>query len=96
MNLKYKNLYLFVEGDDDSRFFKSVIKPMFDKFYKTVKVQQYKHQKKEKFIATIKSIISYEDHYIFFADLDKRICIKEKKEKITTNIELLSDEDITF
>lgn len=36
--MEYKNLYIWIEGDDDKRFFKTIIKPIFEEKYNWVEV----------------------------------------------------------
>ena len=42
--MKYKQLYIFVEGNDDERFFKTQIKPLFENKYQNIKFLKIKLQ----------------------------------------------------
>lgn len=47
--MEYKVLYLFVEGPDDERFFRSVIEPLIGERFDFVKYILYAQQSKEDF-----------------------------------------------
>lgn len=103
--MDYKQLFIFVEGDDDERFINSQIKPLIASRYSIIKFIQYAGLKKnivKKFISTIRNEKSSE--YIFLADFDSRknneICVsKRKNEKIklyksieNSNISIVKEE----
>ena len=55
----YKLLFIFVEGDDDERFFNRILSPKLQEKYDTVKIIRYATMKKEKvdnFIRSIKAM----------------------------------------
>lgn len=64
------NLYLFVEGMDDIRFFESVIVPSFEKTYDTVHLISYAGMRSEKLSNYIQAIRNLGDEYLLIADLD--------------------------
>jgi len=77
------SLYLFVEGEDDERFFKSIIMPKLQERYNVIIPIHYAQDKKEKtdnFIKSIKSMKADYD-YIYVTDIDKAQCIPSKKEE---------------
>lgn len=78
----YKQLFIWVEGDDDERFFNRIIIPELKKRYDMVKVIKYAEMKKEKIDNFIKSIEGMKADYIYFADIDNSPCVTAKKEKI--------------
>jgi len=77
-----KTLYILVEGEDDKRFFESLIKPKFDLKYRRVSIQRYAHLRAKDIEKLLKSIIQADNHYIYVADFDKDMCIMTRKEKI--------------
>lgn len=80
--MHHKSLYLLAEGNDDTRFLKSIIKPIFDKVYKVVFVQQHA-QKSSRFIkGLITSIKENDDDYFYFNDINSNICITKKKQEL--------------
>jgi len=78
----HKSLYLLAEGNDDTRFLKSIIQPIFERKYKTVFIRQ--HSKKSvKFIkGLITSIKENDDDYIYYNDINSNICITKKRNEI--------------
>ncbi|AEF97005.1 hypothetical protein [Methanotorris igneus] len=81
--MTYKLLYVFVEGNDDERFFERVIKPLLEKKYDHVQIIKYAEEKDEKIINWIKSIESMDwADYIYVADINNSPCITRRKEKI--------------
>jgi len=68
----YKILYIFVEGDDDERFFREILLPIFENKYNEVKIVKYA-QKPKKFYYLkkfIRSILSMGYTYIFVTDIN--------------------------
>ena len=86
---KFKELYLLVEGNDDSRFFKGRIKSILERKYRLVRIQKWAEIKKERVSRILKTIIENGDDYIFFTDFDSGPCYTKKKEEknnIYTNL----------
>lgn len=70
-----KYLVLFVEGDDDERFFKSFFK-------NDPRIQYYKYSKKKnedikKYLQSIKRMSNFD--YLYVADSDGKSCVDRKK-----------------
>jgi len=78
----YKQLYILVEGNDDERFFREIIMPLFENDYDNIVIWQYAQQKYKKIKKFIKSINSMEADYFLVGDLDENSCVTEKKEKV--------------
>ena len=80
----YEALYMWVEGDTDSRFFRSVIIPIFEEKYDYVEMIVYKKKKikKEKINNFLESIMSRGYNYIFFGDINDYLSEKEKKKVV--------------
>ena len=85
----YKQLYLWVEGDDDERFFKKVIIPKFQEKYDNIKIIKYATMRKEKKDNFIKSIRAINADYIYFADINDSPCITAKKDIINKQHNLI-------
>lgn len=79
----YKELFIFVEGDDDELFFGKVVKPMFREKYDSVSLIQWAQERKGKTDSYLKSIKSgnWNAYYIFVTDMDTP-CVMAKKERI--------------
>jgi len=84
--LGLKKLYIWVEGDDDKRFFNGVIKSKFIKKYDSVEIVRYAHLKREKIDNFLKSIKAMSANYIYVADINNAPCVTDKKRKNTKRI----------
>jgi len=84
-----KMLYIFVEGNDDERFFRKIVLPKLQKKYVSVKIIKYaqKHKKFEYLKKFIKSIKSIKDDYIYVTDINNSPCVTAKKQKIYENLD---------
>jgi len=58
-------LFIFIEGDDDERFFNKIIIPMFENKYDSVKLWKYAQEKNEKILQFLNSINAMKADYIF-------------------------------
>ena len=83
--MKYRQLYIFVEGNDDERFFETQIKPLFKTKYNNIIFIKYatlKNRKIENFITTIRKQKNSSE-YIFIADFDNKkidnFCVSKRK-----------------
>ena len=77
-----KKLYIFVEGNDDERFFRKIIVPLFRKKYDDVEVIQYAQTKKEKVDMLLQSIDLLKFDYLFAGDMDYAASVNQKKKII--------------
>ncbi|NJD54218.1 MAG: hypothetical protein FIB07_15290 [Candidatus Methanoperedens sp.] len=75
-------LFIFIEGDDDERFFNRIIKPMFENKYETVKLWKYAQETNEKISKFLNSIQAMNADYIFVADNNGSPCITDRKQRI--------------
>ncbi len=92
--MSYKELAIFVEGPDDTRFIEAVIKPYLEDKYDYIDIIEYaqkKHQDIESRITVIKRI---EADYMYLADIDNIACITEKKAQIKQQIKNIDDHAI--
>lgn len=80
--MRYKRLFIWVEGQDDARFFKEKIKPIFERKYNSVSVRQYVMLKREKFDNFLQSIKEMNDDYIYVRDINGEPCVTAKKQEI--------------
>ena len=78
----YKLLFIFVEGNDDERFFNRILSPKLQEKYDTVMIIKYATMEKEKVNEFIKSIKAMGAEYIYVTDIDNSPCVTAKKEKI--------------
>lgn len=79
--MTYNQIIVFIEGNDDERFFKRIIKPELEKKYTRAIPFKYSCKKKIKinnYLKTIKCIGCFD--YIFLTDINAAPCISAKKE----------------
>ncbi len=81
--MDYKLLFIFIEGNDDKRFFESVVAPSLQEKYSAIKFPKYAEKDKKRKVNFIKSINAMKADYICIGDIDDVPCITAKKEKIT-------------
>lgn len=62
--MTYRRLFLFVEGDDDERFFSSVVLPTLYTAYDNVQFVQFSALKKEKLKGFLRSVAAMKADYI--------------------------------
>jgi len=91
-----RGLYIFVEGDDDKRFFSYLRDKILNSKYEYIEIPTYAGEKKSRIKSYISSIESMNSKYIFVADKDNFANIEQKKEKIaeiykiaSSNIEIV-------
>ena len=94
--MKDKKLYIFVEGNDDQRFFEKIIKPKFKDKYDDVYITKYKQEKKEKVENLIKSIKARGFNYIYVSDINDSPCVRHKKQKIKKEIKNIDEGKIVI
>lgn len=77
----YKRLFIFVEGDDDTRFFDTIVKPLFERKYNYVKIWDYAQELPKRIRRFINSINAMSADYIFTTDINDAPCITYRKER---------------
>jgi hypothetical protein len=73
-------LYIFVEGEDDVRFFGRVIKPLISPRYDSVEIIPYASIKRVKVNNFLKSLAQMKHDYLFVADIDTERSVGDKKQ----------------
>ena len=61
----YKRLFIWVEGEDDVRFFNKIIKPLLEKKYSLVEVRSYARMAIKKMNGFLRSIKAMNAEYIY-------------------------------
>lgn len=92
--MEAKELFIFVEGEDDVRFFDKVIKPRFATRYNSVEVRAYTHLKKEKISNFLKSIKAMNNDYIYVGNINSSPCVSDKKQKIVSKLKTIDTDRI--
>ncbi|HAR84466.1 MAG TPA: hypothetical protein DCR69_01920 [Clostridium sp.] len=76
-------LYVFLEGDDDERYFRYIVEPILKSKGIDISYYLYRTKKKGKVMSFIKSIDRMEDSdYIFISDIDLCIDEDQKRERL--------------
>ena len=83
--MEHKKLYIWVEGNDDVRFFDKIIKPKFVEKYNSVEVRPYAGLKKGYIDNFIKSHNAMNNDYIYVRDINNSPCVSEKSKKYKVN-----------
>ncbi len=80
--MPYRRFFLFVEGDDDARFFARIFIPRLRPVYQDVSTVQYAKLKRTKIDAFLASVGSMGADYLFVGDLDRLPCAAAKKDHL--------------
>ena len=94
MNSSYKRFFIWVEGDDDERFFQNLLKFELQKKYDSIKIIKYASMRKEKIINFIKSIKAMKAEYIYVTDINNSPCITARKKEIQEKLKVIDVERI--
>jgi len=92
----YKLLFIFVEGDDDERFFNRILSPKLQEKYDSVKIIRYATMKREKVDNFIKSIKAMGANYIYLTDINDSPCIIAKKREIQSKYKNIDDDKVVI
>jgi hypothetical protein len=84
-------LYLFIEGNDDERFFLNVLCPLLGRKYSEMQVIQYAEDPPKLTRKFIRSVQSARDEYVFVRDLDDAPCITQRKKKVVSRYKVDSN-----
>lgn len=90
----YKRLFIWVEGQDDIRFFNRIIKSILEKKYELVEVISYANMSRQKFTNFLKTIKAMNASYIYVTDINNSPCISAKKEQIHSTLKDVNEDRI--
>ena len=79
-----RRLYLFLEGNDDERFFSHVLLPLLIRKYSDIRFIQYAEDQPKETNKFLKSISSSGDEVIFVKDIHDAPCVTASKMKVTS------------
>jgi len=94
--MAYKMLFLWVEGNDDERFFKTILIPRFKQVYNSIRIIKYAEKTKSQIDNYIKTIKSIPADYIFCSDINSSPCPPKKKERITNKYRHIDSDRIAI
>jgi len=92
--MKESRLFLFVEGNDDERFFSRIVIPLFEGRYISIEIISYASMKSEKVCRFVRSIIDMGHDFILFADIDEEQNVRVKKSLLKERFCTLTDDRI--
>lgn len=90
----YRRLFIWVEGEDDVRFFERAIKPIFEKKYNWMKLIQHAQKPTKWKINFLKSIKAMNADYIYTTDINNAPCITAKKQEIQDKLRNIDEDRI--
>lgn len=90
----YKRLFIWVEGEDDQRFFEQIIAPKLLRKYDSVEIRRHATLKEEKLDNFLKSIKAMGAEYIYVVDINNSPCVTAKKEEIRKKLKNIDEEKI--
>lgn len=77
--MAYRRLFLFVEGDDDERFFRAVLFPLLRRRYDDIFPVQVSQLTKKKIADWLGSVKAMRADYLYVRDLDRHPCVTAAK-----------------
>lgn len=80
--MPYRCLFLFLEGDDDERFFQMVLFPSLKERYGDVRSVQVSQLRKEKIAGWLRSVQGMGADYLYIRDLDRYPCVTAAKDAL--------------
>jgi hypothetical protein len=92
--MSYKGLYIFVEYNDDLRFFERIIKPLFEGKYDWVTLWRYAQQKKDKVSSFIRSLSKMNAKYIYTTDINDAPSVTARKQEVRGKFGDIDDDRI--
>jgi hypothetical protein len=76
------DLIVFIEGDDDKRFFEAVIKPLLDSRYRLVRLIKWSQMHKRDVETLVEQANTKGNRYVFVGDINSELCVTAKKRSL--------------
>jgi hypothetical protein len=92
--MKEARLFLFVEGNDDRRFFSRIVAPLFRETYASIEIISYASMKTERVCRFVRSIREMGHDLLLFADIDEVRNVHAKKALLRERYCTLTDDKI--
>ncbi|HUU76361.1 MAG TPA: hypothetical protein VMW63_09800 [Methanoregulaceae archaeon] len=89
-----RRLFIFIEGNDDERFFKRIVRPLLESRYQSIELIMYACMKSVRVCRFIKGISSMGHDFILVADIDQEPGVKAKKKAIRNRFCNVDEADI--
>ena len=92
--MSYRRLFVLVEGNDDERFFLTILKRRFEQKYDWVSVWRYAQQKASKVVAFLRSVRAMAADYIYLVDINRAPCVTGRKKHVKRRCRNIDDDRI--
>ena len=79
-----RRLFIFVEGNDDQRFFNRIVRPLVDNDYASVEIIMYASMKSVNVCRFVRSITAMDHDFILCSDIDQERNVRAKKMALKT------------
>ncbi len=89
-----RRVFVFLEGNDDVRFFSAVIIPLLRVHYPSVELITYAGLKSVKVDRFVNSILAMQNDYILVADIDQEPNVRVKKQILLGRFDALQKDHI--
>lgn len=83
-------LSILIEGDDDKRFFSSIVVPIIESNYRKVRIIRYSqdsNEDKKKLLNSFNQMTNVD--YIYVTDIDDKKCVIMRKEQVIQELMIL-------
>ncbi len=89
-----KNLFIWVEGPTDKRFFEEIVEPRLKKKYHLIETRSYATLKAEKINNFLKAIKAMNADYLYVTDINNSPCVTDKKQNVQRKLKNIEENNI--
>ena len=89
-----RRLFIFVEGNDDQRFFNRIVRPLVESGYASVEIIMYASMKSVNVCRFVRSITAMDYDFILCSDIDQERNVRAKKMELKTRFCPIDDDRI--
>jgi hypothetical protein len=82
MHMASRTLYVLLEGNDDERFFRTLLKPHLERRYRKIKFWKYARERRKYTLKFVQSLRRMESDFIYVRDIDSAPSVRAKKQEI--------------
>jgi len=94
--MNYKLLFILIPGDDDERFFRRKLKPLFEDRYDSVRLWKHSQKTNQQIHNLLKSIEAMKADYIYVEDINLAPCVTAKKQKMRNALKIVRGSRISL
>ncbi len=92
--MSYRRLFVFLEGEDDERFFRAILMGRMERKYDDVLVWKYAEQTTEKLRGFLRSAKRMGADCIYLTDINRAPCVTAKKRQVQAKLRDIEDSEI--